>query len=77
MEERQETWFQSLGWEDLLEEGMAITKEEGHSSAPIAAARNSCVSGAAGGTSLAAGAQHTALAAGSPASVCLSSLGHR
>ena len=23
MEERQETWFQSLGWEDLLEEGMA------------------------------------------------------
>ena len=23
MEKRQEMWFQSLGWEDLLEEGMA------------------------------------------------------
>ena len=45
--------------------------------APALGARSSCAWGAAGRTSMAAGAQRTALAAGSPASVCLRSLGRR
>ena len=48
----------------------SITKEEGHSSA-----QNSHASGVAGWTSLASGAQRTALSADSPASVRLHSLG--
>ena len=44
---------------------------------PVTEAQNSSAWGAAGWTSLAAGAQRTALAAGSPTSVYLSSLGHR